>query len=443
MSTITVQEIDVLAGYIFAISGIHLDRSKGYLLETRLKPLLAAHGCRTYHELYRLAKDAKRKELDREIIDAISTNETFFFRDNTPFELLRNKIIPELIDRRSLQYQGKIPLRIWSAACSTGQEVYSIGMTLLELLPNPGKYEISILGTDISSQAIGRASYGLYDSFEMERGLPRDLRQKYFTPAGNGWRVKDQVRVLARFKKLNLLRPFGELGKFDVIFCRNVAIYFDRPSKILLFDNIGRVLQPDGALFVGGSESLSGLQTGFQVQRYLRGVYYILNGRPTVPSPALQAVKQVTVRPEVKQKAKGGTPVRPAASPPAVPPPRKNSVPGVARSPRPGNASPSASATAEVKPGADPAPGKAVRKEVNRPFSAPKQEVKVSLLTRLGENRDPGRSLLAARSQGDGGDRESLLARISRKKKAEGEKEASGTEEGGVEKGAPGPPGEK
>ncbi|MCK5324047.1 MAG: protein-glutamate O-methyltransferase CheR, partial [Desulfobulbaceae bacterium] len=173
ISSITSEEIQVLSKYIFEISGIQLSLDKGYLLETRLKPLLKFHGCATYSELYYQAKIDPSKKLKKEIIEAITTNETFFFRDNTPFELLRNKIIPDLIDRRTgVSRSGRVPVRIWSAACSTGQEVYSIAMTLMEMLPDLGKYDIFILGTDISDKVVANASYGKYNKFEVERGLP-------------------------------------------------------------------------------------------------------------------------------------------------------------------------------------------------------------------------------------------------------------------------------
>ena len=237
ISSITSEEIQVLSQYIFEISGIQISRDKGYLLETRLKPLLKSYGCATYSELYYQAKTDISKKLKKEIIEAITTNETFFFRDNTPFELLRNKIIPDLIDRRTgVSRSGRVPVRIWSAACSTGQEVYSIAMTLMEMLPDLGKYDIFILGTDISDKVVADASYGKYNKFEIERGLPTHFRQKYFVQTGGDWRIKDEIRVMTNFRKMNLMKPFQDLGgKFDVVFCRNVAIYFNHGDKIKIF----------------------------------------------------------------------------------------------------------------------------------------------------------------------------------------------------------------
>jgi chemotaxis protein methyltransferase CheR len=277
MKKITSQEIKEFADYVYKISGIHLDESKGYLLESRLNPLLVSHKLAGYEELLKRAKRDNSKELQGKIIDAISTNETFFFRDKTPFTVLQYKLIPELIDRRQKLYKSKqIPLRILSAACSSGQEVYSIAITLLEEIPNINNYDITILGVDIADEMIAKSSYGKYGKFEVERGLSPNMLRKYFYPVDNGWRIKDQVRVMANFKKVNLLESFSNLGYFDIIFCRNVAIYFKYNDKVKLFKKLARILEPDGALIVGGSESLTGVAPDFQVNHYLKGIYYTL-----------------------------------------------------------------------------------------------------------------------------------------------------------------------
>ena len=305
MTKITLDELQAFAKYIFELSGIHLEEGKSYLLESRLAPLLSAYACVTYGELHDKARTDRSGDLQKRIIEAISTNETYFFRDNTPFELMRNKIIPDLIDRRNPYYaKERIPIRIWSAACSTGQEVYSIAMTLMEMLPDPSRYEISILGTDISDKVIAQASYGKYNQFEIARGLPLPYRHKYFTPKGEEWRVNDQIRVMAQFRKMNLMNQFADLnGTFDLIFCRNVAIYFNLPDKIKLFQKIGRVLRPDGALIVGGSETLSGIAPEFAVCRYLRGVYYQLKGATILSKPLAEAAPLPTERPPVRLMA--------------------------------------------------------------------------------------------------------------------------------------------
>jgi len=308
MADISASEIELLSKYILGVSGIKLDKSKAYLLENRLAPILKETGCHSFADLYHAAKKERGGHLEKEIVDAISTNETFFFRDKTPFDLLKNKIIPDIIDRRGQGNQArKIPLRIWSAACSTGQEVYSIAITLLEMLPGRDKFDISILGTDISSKAIGQASYGKYSKFEVERGLDPQKRQRYFTAMGNSWRVKDEVRSLATFKKINLMEPFTQMGKFDVVFCRNVAIYFKEADKMKLFRNIAKVMRPDGALLVGGSENLASIAPDFKSRQYLRGIYYELKGFKANRQPPKPAPKRAA-------------PATPAARRPPVPP---------------------------------------------------------------------------------------------------------------------------
>ncbi len=173
------------------------------------------------------------------MIDEITTGETLFFRDNSPFDMLRHKIVPELIDRRA-RAGGRPLIRIWSAACSTGQEIYSIGIILRETLGDLSKYDVRLLGTDISDQAIARASAGIFGQIDIGRGLSDSLREKYFTPhPSGGWKIRDEIRAMASFRHLNLVQDFTPLGSFDVIFCRNVAIYFNDAVRVSLFRRIG------------------------------------------------------------------------------------------------------------------------------------------------------------------------------------------------------------
>ncbi len=274
MLKITPAELTTIAHYIHNISGIHLDQSKSYLVETRLASLVKAHGCTSYQELCNKAKADPSKKIERAIIDAISTNETLFFRDKSPFELLKHKILPELVDARSSSSCLKKPLRIWSAASSTGQELYSIAITIRELLGNHSRFNISLLGTDISDAAIAQAAYGKYNKFEIDRGLDRKLLQKYFTPVGGSWKISDEIRAMASFKKMNLLQPLPGLGKFDIIFCRNVAIYFTIEDRKKLFNKIADNLADDGFLIIGSTESLTGICPRFAPQRHLRSVFY-------------------------------------------------------------------------------------------------------------------------------------------------------------------------
>jgi chemotaxis protein methyltransferase CheR len=280
MNKITSEELGILTKYIHDISGILLDHSKAYLIETRLGSIAEELGCTSYIELQKKALLDPSKTIKEKIIDAISTNETLFFRDTAPFELLQHKILPELIDLRTPKGSGllPIPIRIWSAACSTGQEVYSIAFVLKELLPDLSKFNMKLLGTDLSDAAIAQASYGQYNKFEIERGLSAAKLQKYFSPNGNTWKIKDEIRAMAFFKKLNLMHPFGALGKFDVIFCRNVAIYFDQEDRKKLFDRLADMLDPGGALIIGSSESLTGVCSRFEPLRHLRSIFYRLKG---------------------------------------------------------------------------------------------------------------------------------------------------------------------
>jgi chemotaxis protein methyltransferase CheR len=279
MQKITPNEFKVFAKYILDISGIALDVGKEYLIETRLNPILDKHNCKSFSELYTKAKLDQSKNLEKQIIDAISTNETYFFRDISPFELLQHKIIPDLIDKRTAASQGKRPIqiRIWSAASSTGQEIYSIAIVLKELALKSPQYDIKLLGTDISNDAIARASYGRYNKFEVARGLTPSRLEKYFNKDGKDyWKIKDEIRAVAGFKKINLMEPFSGVGQFDIIFCRNVAIYFTSEDKQKLYEKIAGALAPDGYLVIGSTESLSNETTLFAPQQYLKSFFYQL-----------------------------------------------------------------------------------------------------------------------------------------------------------------------
>jgi chemotaxis protein methyltransferase CheR len=269
-TTITPFEVDVLGRYIYGLCGILVDQSKAYLLESRLGPLLEELQCRSYCELYTRAQSDASRHIPQRIIDAISTKETSFFRDHAPFDLLKLKLLPDYFDRVRGTANGTAPrLSLWSAACSTGQEVYSIAMTLNELPIDLGHYRSTILGTDISDTALAQASYGCYNKVEMARGLSPDKITRYFQAAGSQWRVKDELRALVSFRKLNLLESFAGLGTFDFIFCRNVAIYFSQPDRTRLFERLAEHLHPAGALLIGATESLQGITT-----RYIRMVYH-------------------------------------------------------------------------------------------------------------------------------------------------------------------------
>ncbi len=271
-------EFRLWARYVYDISGILLEPAKSYLIESRLGPLLKEYACRKFGDLYQKSKMDSTRTIENRIIDQITTNETLFFRDNAPFEMLKYKILPDIVDRKMQKAFSSSPvaLRIWSAGCSTGQEVYSIAIALKEVLVDLNTYNVTVLGTDISSMAIDRASCGKYSQFEMNRGLTFERMEQYFIREGEVWKIKDEIRAMASFKKMSLMQPFSGLGKFDIIFCRNVAIYFTMDDRKKLFRHIEAVLAADGGLIIGSTESLTGIAPQFEPKRYLRSVFYQL-----------------------------------------------------------------------------------------------------------------------------------------------------------------------
>jgi len=276
---VTPEEIPAVARLVDELCGVVLDETKGYLIDSRLAGVAEAAGCANFGEFCRKARASRT--LQNQIIDAITTQETLFFRDNSPFEALKHKTIPETIDAKAGTPFPK-RLRIWSAACSTGQEPYSIAMTLCELLPDAPSWDINILATDISDSTIAQASMGRYAKHEIQRGMAPNMLSKHFHEEAGQWRVKEELRSLIRFDRRNLLQPFTGLGPFDIIFCRNVAIYFDTDVKRRLFNRLADRLTPEGYLFVGSSESLTSLDPRFVAQHHCRGVFYQPNKRPAV-----------------------------------------------------------------------------------------------------------------------------------------------------------------
>lgn len=277
MIRIQPDEFKVFSQFVYTLTGISLDETKTYLIENRLASLMESTQSATFSELYFKAK--MDKVLQKKVIDAMTTRETLFFRDGAPFELLQFKIIPELIDRRKKaagSSSAPIPIRVWSAACSTGQELYSIAIALKEVLVDLSRYDIKLVGTDIADAAVAAASKGIFGRIEIERGLPPDKLARYFTQDGDGWKIRDELRGLATFRHLNLMEEFSMLGKFDIVFCRNVAIYFSEQDRTKLFTRIARVMEPDGSLLIGSTESLTGICPLFESKRYLRSVYYQL-----------------------------------------------------------------------------------------------------------------------------------------------------------------------
>ena len=277
MPALSPQDIDLWTIYIKSICGNSHDASKAYLIENRIGPLFQETGSTSWIQLLSKVKSDLTGTLKRKVINLITTNETSFFRDTSPFELLQYKIIPDLIDKKRKAASGAIiPFRIWSAACSSGQEVYSTLIVFKELLGDLRGYDIRILGTDISDKVIGQASYAKYSKLDLERGLGENRAKKYFIEDHGLWRVNDEIRSMATFKSMNLLEPFTFPYKFDIVLCRNIAIYFSIEDRKSLFSKIANVLSPDGYLIVGSTESLTGMCPQYESKRYLRSVFYQL-----------------------------------------------------------------------------------------------------------------------------------------------------------------------
>jgi len=250
-------------------SGLVLAPDKQYLAESRLLPLARRTGINTLTELVARLKTPQAAALASEVVDAMTTNETFFFRDKIPFEHFRDTIMPALIASRA----RKKTIRIWCAAAATGQEPYSLAMTLKGMGAQLAGYKVQILATDLNAEVLERAREGIYSQFEVQRGLPIQQLVKFFTQVGERWQIAQELRAMVQFRPLNLLADFKPLGSFDVVFCRNVLIYFDQPTKTQVLERIARQMPDDGFLVLGAAETVVGLTETFKPVADKRGLY--------------------------------------------------------------------------------------------------------------------------------------------------------------------------
>jgi chemotaxis protein methyltransferase CheR len=250
-------------------SGLDLSADKQYLVESRLIPLARRAGLPGIAELVAKIK-VGAEALTSDVVEAMTTNETFFFRDKIPFDHLRETILPALVQARA----SRRSLRIWCAASSTGQEPYSIAMCVKEFAGLAG-WRVEILATDLSQEVLEKSKAGLYSQFEVQRGLPIQMLVKYFTQVGELWQLNADIRAMVQHRQLNLLQDFSHLGTFDVIFCRNVLIYFDLDTKIGIFERFSRMLEPDGVLALGAAESVVGISDAFKPYPDRRGLYRV------------------------------------------------------------------------------------------------------------------------------------------------------------------------
>ncbi len=264
-----VEDFNLLAKLIRDKSGLNLTKDKGYLLESRLLPVARQHGLKALEELVMRLRSRPDNALIRDIVEAMTTNESFFFRDVKPFDQFKAVVLPHLLATKAAS-RG---IRIWSAACSSGQEPYSLAMILKEEKARLQGWNIEIVATDLSTQILSKAQAGLYAQFEVQRGLPIQLLVKYFKQVGDRWQVDQSIRDMVRFRPLNLLEDFASLGTFDVVFCRNVLIYFDQPTKTQVLERISRQMSAQGFLFLGGAETVVGITAKFQTMANQRGLY--------------------------------------------------------------------------------------------------------------------------------------------------------------------------
>lgn len=268
------EDFEFLANLLKDRSGLMLTPDKVYLLESRLTPLARKRGLDTLDALIQKLRLSRDEGLCVDVTEAMTTNESFFFRDNTPFDLFKNHVLPAMEKSRATQRR----LRIWCAAASTGQEPYSLAILLRENWMKWQNWNIEIVGTDICTQVLEKAKAGTYSQFEVQRGLPIQMLIKYFTQEGDTWQLNSDIRNMVKFRSFNLLNNFAGLGSFDVIYCRNVLIYFDQETKKQVLERMRKVLASDGTLFLGAAETVLGITDALRPVRGQRGMYVPSDG---------------------------------------------------------------------------------------------------------------------------------------------------------------------
>lgn len=263
-------DYEFLCAFLLKRSGLYLGPNKEYLLEARLIPVAQTWGLAGLEQLVLDLRRNNNERLNSAVTEAMTTNETLFFRDKTPFDELRDLLLPPIIESR----KSSSRLRIWCAAASTGQEPYSLAMLLLESFPQLQSWKIDIVGTDLCSKALARAEDGVYSQFEVQRGLPIQYLMKNFEQVPTGWKIKSDLKKHIQYRSLNLLDNFAHLGQFDLIMCRNVLIYFENDIKKRILDRMAGMLRPDGYLILGAAETVMGITDKFDRNRDCKAAVY-------------------------------------------------------------------------------------------------------------------------------------------------------------------------
>lgn len=291
----TPSEYDFLRRFLKSKSGLVLSDEKQYLVESRLLPVARRAGLAGLSELIAAIQKPGAMQLASDVVEAMTTNESFFFRDKTPFDHFKDAMLPALLKARA----HKRRIKIWCAAASTGQEPYSLGMCLKEAASKVAGWNVDILGTDLSAEVLEKARNGVYSQFEVQRGLPIQLLLKYFTQKGELWQINPDLRAMVQWRKFNLLDSFATIGEQDIVYCRNVLIYFDQPTKIDILQRIAKLMPEDGYLVLGAAETVVGLTDAFQPVPERRGLYQRkLDAARTAmgSSPRLAAVGGLSAR---------------------------------------------------------------------------------------------------------------------------------------------------
>ena len=264
-----ISNFDLYCDLLKEKSGLHLTQDKAYLIESRLTPVAKKWGFASIDTLSMALRGVPDPNLIKEVVEAMTTNETSFFRDTRPFDTFKDHVLPYLLKERAKTKK----IRIWCAACSSGQEPYSLAMILKEQEAALKGWNIEIVGTDISSEILDDAAKGEYSQFEVQRGMPIQMLMKYFEQNGDRWHLKPDIKKRVRYQYFNLLDSMNRLGRFDVVFCRNVLIYFDKPDKAKVLGHISKIMPPDGFLFLGGAETVMGITDIFIPEKDRRGLY--------------------------------------------------------------------------------------------------------------------------------------------------------------------------
>lgn len=269
-----VNDFELIAKILKERSGLVLSSDKAYLLESRLNPVARTHNLDSIDALVAKVRAGNDSKLLVDITEAMTTNESFFFRDQKPFDQFRDLVLPYMLDHRAQEKR----LRIWCAAASSGQEPYSLAMILREHASRMPGWKVEIFATDISHEILEKAQEGVYSQFEVQRGLPIQFLMKYFKQDDDRWRLSDEIRNMVTFKYHNLLESPKAYGRFDVVFCRNVLIYFDADTKGKVLEHIAGVMPADAFLYLGGAETVLGVSDRFQLIPGQRGVYGVADG---------------------------------------------------------------------------------------------------------------------------------------------------------------------